>query len=265
APALATSTSAIASTSSTPAFALPQTTLPARVPSASTSYSLARFEDLDELTAVLHSLNVDDMLNFLSGRRVPGSNVSSDEAPVVMSVSIARNPQPGPGEDAFRVLVRTNLSERAEVYPCPDDDEVDDDGPAFSTAPPSPSRTPEPRSSRTPEPSSSRTPEPSSPNVSAISIISTPPSTPSLHSVPASSVAGAAQDAPDIAAIEAPVPMLRRSHCPCANCRRKMHMEAPDNARHSQGSAGGSAQQRYVGAATGLEELLDGDEWQNVR
>ncbi|KAI0039328.1 hypothetical protein FA95DRAFT_1577660 [Auriscalpium vulgare] len=182
-----------------------------------------REEDLDELEEQMRQLNVDDMLDFLSGRRVPGSSAASDEQPIVMTVSLARNPNPGQGEGAFRILVRTNLSvgspqtmdvgmlnesaqDAAAVLPpvAVEDADNDNDGDGgYSTAPHSPIQF-----------ASGSLPS----DVSNISLVSTPSASLSLSSVTTSSVAHAAAGPGDTretsaldAAINAPRILVRGS------------------------------------------------------
>ncbi|KAI0039989.1 hypothetical protein FA95DRAFT_1577241 [Auriscalpium vulgare] len=174
-------------------------------------------QDLDELEEQMRQLNVDDMLDFLSGRRVPGSSAASSEEPIVMTVSLARNPNPAHGEGAFRILVRTNLSvgspqsmdvgmlnesaqDAAAVLPpiaVEDADHDHDDG-GYSTAPHSPI-----------EFASGGLPS----DVSSLSVVSTPSASPSLSSVTTSSAQRAAAgpaDPCETAALNAAVIPPRR-------------------------------------------------------
>ncbi|KAI0042911.1 hypothetical protein FA95DRAFT_1609799 [Auriscalpium vulgare] len=231
APQAALASNVLPPTSLQPTIAAPTTLTPTPGPVVKT-YSQS---DLDELSAVMHSLNVNDMLDFLSGRRrVPGSNPSSSDDALVMSVSLAKNPRPSPGEDPWRVLIRTNLSDAAQSYPCPDNDNdndanVDpyDDVAAFSTAPPSPAAPAPPELPHA-------APAESSDDDSAISVVSTSPSSPSLSSLTTSTAPGATasgNQAHDTEALDTPVP--RATRCPCANCRRRRLFEAMPSDSHS--------------------------------
>ncbi|KAI0039252.1 hypothetical protein FA95DRAFT_1577719 [Auriscalpium vulgare] len=174
--------------------------------------------DIEQLEAAMHSLNVRDMMEFLDGRRVPGTDAQSEEPAAVLTVSVASNPNPRPGEDRYRVLVRTNLSEEADVLPCPSDDEGDENDArgAFSTAPSSPAL-------------SDRAATPSPPGGSNASVISISTS-PSLSSVTMSSVAPAAPSE-GIATLDQVLPQLDTSlaacqrRCPCTNCRRRQQFD----------------------------------------
>ncbi|KAI0039760.1 hypothetical protein FA95DRAFT_1612323 [Auriscalpium vulgare] len=169
--------------------------LPAASSSSAHQKSKAPFrppsqEELDALSDVMQSLELDELLQYLIGRRNPPlHDEPSEEQPVVMTVALNRDPESGEVAPGYRVVTRTYAPPdvRDDAPPDVRDDDI------FSTAPPSPSST-----------------------GSIISLTSTPSASPSLSSLTMTS-AGSGDTANQRVTAELNMPINAGSSaaCPC--------------------------------------------------
>ncbi|KAI0044427.1 hypothetical protein FA95DRAFT_1574456 [Auriscalpium vulgare] len=216
-------------------------------------------EELNALADVMRSLELDELLQYLIGRRNPPLiDEPSEDQPVVMTVSLNRDVETGEVADGYRVVTRT--------YAPPD--EPDDD--VFSTAPHSPSSA-----------------------GSVISLTSTPSASPSLSSVTPSAATVDSADQHTTTALNMPLSASSESSTPCpcpiinstvavttAICeeRSRTPMGVPPSASNAgEATAGGSAGSTGVVSSAASTSCnsgaclraqfyrpVDGDEWYAV-